>query len=357
MTATRGRRLAASLALAAAGCSETSARPGDEALVWPAPPPARMAQRLDTTRLARAFDRGDSMPRLRSLIVQWKGAVVREAYYNGARPDRRTNIKSASKSVVSALVGIAIARGHIRGMDQTIGELLPEETRGLDPEKRAITVGDLVSMRGGLESTSFDRYGAWVGSRNWVRYVLQQPMVAEPGGPMIYSTGSSHLLSAILTRATGMTTHRFAERHLAGPLGITLRPWLADPQGIYFGGNDMYLTPRDMLRIGTLYLNRGLVGQREVVPASWVDSSFVPRTSSPWNGNRYGYGWWTRSAWGHDIRYAWGYGGQFIFVVPTLELVVVVTSDAESRREGDHNRAVHRLLEQEIIPSVIEQGA
>ena len=313
-----------------------------------------MAQRIDTERLGGAFARADSMPRLRSLIVQWKGQVVGEAYFGGARPDRRTNIKSVSKSVMSALVGIAIARGDIRGVDQPIGDLLPEETRGLDPVKRAITVGDLVSMRAGLASTSFDNYGAWVSSRNWVRYVLQQPMVAERGGPMIYSTGSSHLLSAILTRATGMSTHRFAERHLARPLGIALRPWLADPQGIQFGGNDMYLTPRDMLKIGTLYLNRGLAGGREVVPAAWIDSSFVPRTSSPWNGNRYGYGWWTRSAHGHDIRYAWGYGGQFIFVVPTLQLVVVMTSDADSRREGDHNRALHRLLEDEIMRSVLE---
>lgn len=352
MTATTSRWLAASMALVA-GCSETAARPGADALA-PPPSPARMAERLDPARLAAAFRRADSMPRLRSLIVQWKGDVVREAYFHGALADRRTNVKSVSKSIISALVGIAIARGHLGGVDQTIGDLLPEETRGLDSAKRAITVGDLVSMRAGLESTSFENYGAWVSSRNWVRYVLRQPMVAERGGPMLYSTGSSHLLSAILTRATGMSTHRFAERHFARPLGIALRPWAADPQGIHFGGNDMYLTPRDMLKIGTLYLNRGRVGKRQIVPGDWVDSSFVPRTTSPWNGNRYGYGWWTRTAHGHDIRYAWGYGGQFIFVVPTLQLVVVVTSDAESRREGDHNRAVHRLLEDAIMPSVLE---
>ena len=214
----------------------------------------------------------------------------------------------------------------------------------------------MLSMRAGLQSTSFDGYGPWVTSRNWVQYALRQPMIAAPGdgSPMIYSTGSTHLLSAILTRATGMSTYRFAERHLARPLGIALRPWQTDPQGIYFGGNDMYLTARDMLKIGTLYLHRGRVGTRQVLDSAWIDSSWVMRTSSPWNGNRYGYGWWTRYAHGHDVRFAWGYGGQFIFVVPTLDLVVVMTSDAESRREGDHNRALHQLLEDGIIPAILQ---
>jgi len=341
--------LAASLA-----CSGADARSGATRDAVPEPArPAAMATEFDTARLANAYARAAELPRIRSLLVQWRGELVGERYFNGASRTARANIKSASKSVISALVGIAIAQGKIEGLQQTIGELLPAETRGLDSAKRAITIEDLVSMRAGLQSTSFDNYGAWVSSRNWVRYALQQPMVAQPGGPMIYSTGSSHLLSAILTRSTGMSTHRFAERHLARPLGITLRPWQADPQGIFFGGNDMSMTPRDMLKLGTLFLNGGKIGERQVVPRAWVDSSFVPRTSSPYNGNRYGYGWWTRETQGHDIRYAWGYGGQFIFIVPSLELVVVTTSDPDSRREGGHTWSIHRLLEDEIIPSVV----
>lgn len=169
---------------------------------------------------------------------------------------------------------------------------------------------------------------------------------------MIYSTGSTHLLSAIITRSTKSSTHAFAERNLGRPLGITIRPWQRDPQGIYFGGNDMFLTPRDMLKLGTLYLNRGALDGRQIIPRAWVDSSFVPRTVSPFNGNRYGYGWWIRSSGGHDIHYAWGYGGQFIFVVPGLQLVVVTTSDAESTRDGNHTGELHRILEEEIIPAV-----
>ncbi|HET9455522.1 MAG TPA: serine hydrolase [Gemmatimonadaceae bacterium] len=287
-------------------------------------------------------------------MVQWKGDVVAERYYAGASPTRRTNIKSASKSIMSALVGIAIAQGHLAGVQQPIGELLPAETATLEADKRAITVADLLSMRSGLQSTSFENYGSWVTSRNWVRDALARPVVAPRGelGPMIYSTGSSHLLSAIVARSSGMTTYRFARRHLAEPLGIELRPWLTDPQGIHFGGNDMYLTPRDLLKFGTLYLNRGQWQGRQVVPAAWIDSSFVQRTTSQWNGNGYGYGWWTRNTRGVRAYYAWGYGGQFVFVVPALELVVVMTSDAETRREGGHNAALHRLLDVGIVPAV-----
>lgn len=284
--------------------------------------------------------------------MQWKGDIVGERYYRGATRTTRANIKSASKSIISALVGIAIDRGHIRGVDQPIGELLLEAA-SLDSAKRAITVRDLLSMRAGLRSTSFDNYGEWVTSRNWVRSALRAPLVAEPGGPMVYSTGNTHLLSAILTRSTKMSTYRFAQQRLAAPLAIDLRPWQTDPQGIYFGGNDMFLTPRDMLKIGTLYLNRGAVKGRQLVPRAWVDSSLVPRTISPYNGNRYGYGWWTRSAQGYDVHYAWGYGGQFIFIVPELQLVVVATSDAESSRDGGHNWALHSLFEAEIVPAFL----
>jgi CubicO group peptidase (beta-lactamase class C family) len=332
-------------------CDARSAPARDE---LPPPRVARIAERLDSAALARANDRASRLPRLRSLIIQWKGDVVTERYFGGASADRRTNIKSASKSIVSALVGIAIAQGRLAGVHQTVGELLPADAAGRDTAARAITVADLLSMRSGLQSTSFENYGSWVTSRNWVRNALARPVVAPRGdqGPMIYSTGSTHLLSAILTRQTGTSTYRFAERHLARPLGIALRPWQADPQGIFFGGNDMYLTPRDLLKFGTLYLQRGSWEGQQIIPAEWVDSSWVRRTSSPWNGNGYGYGWWTRVARGVPVHYAWGYGGQFVFVVPALELVVVMTSEADTRREGGHNSALHGMLTDDIIPAV-----
>ena len=126
-------------------------------------------------------------------------------------------------------------------------------------------------MRSGLESTSGREYGAWVQSRNWVRYVLAQPLIDEPGTRVEYSTGTSHLLSAILTKATKKSTWQFAQEELAKPLGFSLAQWPQDPQGIYFGGNDMLMTPRQMIRFGELYENDGRVGERQLIPKSWID--------------------------------------------------------------------------------------
>jgi CubicO group peptidase (beta-lactamase class C family) len=175
-------------------------------------------------------------------------------------------------------------------------------------------------------------------------------MVADRGGPMIYSTGNTHLLSAILTRATGMSTWVYARRKLGAPLGIDIPQWPRDPQGIYFGGNDMRLTPRAMVALGELYRNGGRVGRRQVVPEWWVDSSFVVRTHSPFNGHGYGWGWWTRDAADYRVNFAWGYGGQFIFIIHALRATVVMTSDAEGRREWGHLDSLHELLDAYVIP-------
>jgi CubicO group peptidase (beta-lactamase class C family) len=107
-----------------------------------------------------------------------------------------------------------------------------------------------------------------------------------------------------------------------------------------------------MMKFGVMYLNGGAAQGRQVVPRAWIDSSYAPRTVSPYNGNRYGYGWWTRTAQGIDIRFAWGYGGQFIFVVPALQLVVVATSDPNASRYWGHTDELHDIVENEIIPAV-----
>jgi CubicO group peptidase (beta-lactamase class C family) len=304
-------------------------------------------------QLDSAYARAAQLPRLRSLVVQVDGKIIGERYFRGATRTRRANIKSASKSIIAILVGVAIHEKRLPGLDQRIDRYFPDYFAKVDdPRKRDITVRDLVSMRSGLESTSFNNYGRWVTSGNWVRFALARPMIDQPGGSMIYSTGSSHLLSAILTKATGMSTLRYANAKLGKPLGITIPPWQRDPQGIYFGGNDMYLTPREMLRIGQLYLDRGRYNGKQVVPAEWVDSSLVARVYSPFNGNGYGYGWWTRTTNGQPYHFAWGYGGQFIFVVPWLRAVVVTTSVSDLEREGGHLGAIYDLLERSVIPAL-----
>ncbi len=311
---------------------------------------------LDSALIADALARADSLPRLRCLIVGREGRILVEHCRRGFRASDFANVKSASKSVLSALVGIAIAEGRLEGTQQRIAELLPDDVdSAAEPRKREITLGNLLSMQSGLERTSGANYGEWVRSPDWVRDALRRPLVAAPGGRMLYSTGNYHLLSAILTRATGESTLAYAREKLGEPLGIRIPAWPRDPQGIYFGGNDMRLSPRAMARFGELYRNGGVYDGARVVPEAWVRTSLEPRTTSPWSGEAYGYGWFLGSEGGYRTFYAWGYGGQFIFIVPDLALTVVTTSDPEVERDGGHLRAIHSLLGESIIPAA-ERG-
>lgn len=341
-------------AACAVGAGSSEEPPPAETSETVAEPPAP-TRGLDETLLAQAFERAGQLERLQTLLVARHGDLTREQTFKGRGPDRPTNIKSASKSVISALVGIAIAEGHLEGVDQSIGPFFPS-LAGAAPRISEITIGHLLSMQAGLEPTSFGNYGRWVSSSNWVRFALEQPMVDEPGGLMLYSTGNTHLLSAILTKATGESTLSFARRALGRPLGLEVSPWTRDPQGIYFGGNEMGLSPRDLLAFGELYRNGGLHDGQQVVPAEWVESSWSRRTTSDWSGHDYGLGWWMRTSGSWDVFFAWGYGGQYVFIVPDLELTVVTTSDSLGPRERGHNSALHRLLDDWIIPSA-EAGA
>ena len=313
----------------------------------------------ESSRFADAVKAAGELPRLHSLLASQRGEVVLERYFNGARAARPANVKSVSKSIISALVGVAIDRSLVPGPETPIQTYFPELAKDRDDRKQRITVEDLLTMRSGLETTSNRNYGAWVQSRNWVQHALAKPLFAMPGTEMEYSTGNTHLLSAILTKATKTSTWQFAQEALAKPLGFTLPRWPQDPQGIYFGGNDMLLTPRQMLSFGELYLRRGksVKGSdpAQVVSEKWIERSFVPRGYSRISGQRYGYGWWMRELAGHQAYFAWGFGGQYIILVPDLELVVVTTSAstvAEDRRT--HRRTLFELVEDLVIAPVAE---
>ncbi len=306
------------------------------------------------TVLDPVLEQAGGLDRLRTLIIARHGRILVERAFRGPPPDRPVNVKSAAKSVISALVGIAIDRGVLTGVDQPIAPILRDRLpRDPDPRLGRITIGDLLSMRAGLERTSGANYGRWVNSRDWVRFALSRPFVDEPGGRMLYSTGNSHLLSAILTRASGGTTLQLARDWLGRPLDITIPAWTRDPQGIYFGGNEMALSPRALLRFGELYRQGGLIDGTQMLPESWIRASWRPLTSSPFTGHAYGYGWFVAQAESSLVYYAWGYGGQMLYVLPSLALTVVITSDANhpSGRDG-YVRVLHRLLEEAIVPAV-----
>jgi CubicO group peptidase (beta-lactamase class C family) len=298
--------------------------------------------------------RARALAPLETVVIAQSGKIIAERGYRGHKTTAPTPIMSASKSVIAALVGIAIDKGVLKGTDQPIAPLLADQLpANPDPRLKTVTIGNLLSMQAGLRSTSGPRYGSWISSRNWVKTALAQPFDDAPGGRMVYSTGSSHLLSAILARQTGRSTLALA-RDWLGPLeGFAIASWQRDPQGIYVGGNLMAMSPRSLLAFGELYRRNGVTPDgKRIISAAWIEDSWKKRTQSRWTGDDYGYGWFSREVARQEVRYGWGYGGQMLYVVPALELTVVMTSnaDAPSGRTG-HRDKLHGLLA-EIIAAV-----
>ncbi len=272
--------------------------------------------------LARALASEDQ---LHSIQVMRGGETLLAEAPRGPGLDALANIKSCSKSIVALLLGQAIDSGAVPSVNATLRDVAP----GLvppdaDPAAGQITLEDLVTLRAGLERTSGAAYGGWVASDNWVRNALSRPMVARPGGRMLYSTGSTHVLGAALAEAKGDSLLQLARAGLGAPLGIEIPAWTRDPQGYYLGGNEMALTPRAMLRIARMMRDGGRFDGAQVVPQSWVAASVVPRTQSPFSGMGYGYGWFLTRA-GYAL--ARGYGGQVIAFHQGRGLAVAITSD------------------------------
>ncbi len=310
---------------------------------------------LDSRKLAEAYRRARELRPLNSLLVSRRGRLIGERYFLGAHPGKGVNIKSASKAVLSALVGIALEEGALRGLDQPIGpffsDLLDKQT---EPRKWNITLRELLLMRSGLRTTSFHNYGQWVTSDHWVRHVLNQPLIHPPGTRTTYSTGNSHLVAVILKRAVGRDLRVYAQKKLFDPLGVRIHGWQKDPQGNRFGGNNMALPPRGLHRFGQLYLNRGRFKGRRVLRERWIRTSTRGYVHDTFNGFPYGYYWWIGYFDGVRVQFAWGHGGQYVFVVPAYQLVVTCTSAPGSGSDGNnrHSERVRALFEEHILGAV-----
>jgi len=288
------------------------------------------------------------MPQLHSLQIQRGNDVLLAEAPRGPGLDRSANIKSCSKSIVALLLGTAIDHGEIKGIDARLGDVAPDLIpRDATEGVADITVGDLVTLRAGLEGTSGPNYGNWVQSGNWVAYALRRPMLDQPGRRMIYSTGTTHVLGAALTKATGQSLLDLARERIGSKLGITIPAWAQDPQGFYFGGNEMALTPRAMLRIGVLMRDHGRYDGAQVISDAWIKASLEPRTRSPFSGLSYGYGWFLSPS---GFVMARGYGGQIIAAHPQRRLAVAITSNPNlpARSEGYFGELM-QLLEGPVL--------
>jgi CubicO group peptidase (beta-lactamase class C family) len=329
--------IAAALLLATSACSEspTSPRqpvhsdPIDLAADWQTATPE--SQNIDAARLASALTRAEALPRLLSLLVVRHGKLVLEEYFNGNSADSVNDVRSVTKSVISTLVGIAVAQGRLPGVDVRIGDYLalPEMTE----TQKAITIRDLLRMSGGFawdESTTLG-YNEWILSGDFIGYLLRKPQAATPGTTFNYNSAAVHLLSVALQQAVGMPIAEFAERNLFAPLGITRSRWEIFPDGFVNGGSGLDLRPRDLAKLGTLWLQQGQSGPTRLLTAEYVVQGTTPTwpywgTSLPLRDQSYGWLWWlTRTPSG--AFYAQGHGGQLIYVVPALSLVVVATTN------------------------------
>ncbi|GHG18414.1 MULTISPECIES: serine hydrolase domain-containing protein [Paracoccus] len=306
--------------------------------------PLLAAPALAQASLTPILDDAARLENLRAIAVWSNGSEIAARGYGRFTPDSPTNIKSASKSIVSALAGIAIQRGELEGPGQPIAPILRDDLPAdPDPRLATVTLGNLLSMQAGLERQSGANYGAWVSSRNWVRAALAAPFTQNPGGRMQYSTASTHLVSAILTRVTGRSTLDLARDWLDPVPGFRITDWERDPQGIYLGGNQMAMSTRSLLAFGAMYAQGGRAGGQQVVPEAWVEESWQSRTSSIFSGQGYGYGWFIGQASGRPVRYGWGYGGQMIYVFPASRgrpaAAIAMTSDPDqpSARTGYRN--------------------
>ncbi|MEM8571179.1 MAG: serine hydrolase [Pseudomonadota bacterium] len=294
-----------------------------------------------------------SLDQLHTIVVWINGEEVFADRFRGPGLDRAVNVKSVSKTFVAALTGAAIDRDILPGLDATIGGLSPGLIpTGADPRVAGITLGDLITMQAGLERTSGQNYGAWVSSPNWVAHALSRPMVSEPGRGMSYSTGSFHILGAVLTEVSGRSLHSLARDWLGNPLGIEIAAWTRDPQGYYLGGNEMSLSPRAMIRFAEMYRQGGVWSGSQVLSANWVESSFEPRTRSRFSGLDYGLGWFLGRIQGYEFALGRGYGGQLVGIVPELRMSFAITSDpTRPARSGGYFGDLLDLIGQGVIPA------
>jgi len=320
-------------------------------VAWRSATPAE--QGMNETRLQEMMDLIQTGNHgIDSILVIHNGYLVWEEYPNDILYDSDSPhiLYSVTKSVTSTLVGIAIDKGFIQSVDQKVVDFFTEVTiANMDANKSNMTVEHLLTMTAGFEwdeisygyADSRNSLSQAIASGNYVQYVLDCPMAYVPGTHFTYNTGNTQVLSAIITRATGMSTDVFAQKYLFEPLGITSANWEKDSRGIASGGTNLYLTPRDMAKFGYLFLNNGAWDGKQIVSAYWVQES----TRNI--GSNYGYLWWVNTTF--EYYNAAGYLGQRIFIAPGSDLICVITTSR------DETNFVGQLFVDYVLESVLSQ--
>jgi CubicO group peptidase (beta-lactamase class C family) len=302
-------------------------------------------QGMDSALLAQVFETIDRQNlEIDSVVVVRNGFIVAEKYYSPYTQDSRHVLYSCTKSFISALVGMAIEDGYIDNIHQPVLDFFPDRSfANLDERKESMTLEDLLTMRSGLDwQEGMPVYLEMERTTDWVAYVLDKPMAAEPGSQFRYCSGCSHLMSAILQETTGMNTIEYAQSLLFESMGISNFEWKLDGSGIANGGWGLEMTPRDMAKFGYLYLNNGTWDGQQIITAEWVKESTRAGLAAG-GGVDYAYQWWVFPD--SDMYAAQGLNGQKIYVVSDLELIIVFTADMVN------TSPIQKLVEDWIIPA------
>ncbi|BAE82138.1 serine hydrolase domain-containing protein [Desulfitobacterium hafniense] len=270
----------------------------------------------------------DTTQILASVIFK-DGHIVDEYYKDGYDKASLFLLHSCSKSVTSALIGIAIDKGYIESVDVPIAEYFPQILESDDNRLKQITLGHLLTNTSGFDSSDTEYWREWRNSENWVDFVLNRPLTSTPGTVFSYSTGNTHLLAAILQKATGKTAYEFGKEFLFDLIGMDSVQCNMDSQGISDGGNGFSMTVYDMVKFGLLYYHGGLWGEQQIISREWVEESTRLQFKRSSGTADYGYQWWVRTFGEeqYDTFFAQGHGGQYIFVIPELELIIAFTSN------------------------------
>lgn len=288
-------------------------------------------QGMDSKVLADALDYvGERDLTLHSLLIVRHGYVILDAYFYPYTGETAHDIASVTKSITASLIGLALEKGYIKDLNRSVFDFFPElNATILATDKKPLAIKDLMTMSSGLNCG----YGpgepelfAMLKSEDWVQFTFDLPMIAKPGTEFAYCSSGMHLLSAIITRTTGMSALAFAREHLFAPLGIKEVVWPSDSQGNNHGWGDLQMHPHDMAKIGYLYINRGQWDSYQILSPDWVDKSTQKQISLPDEKGGYGYGWWISSGEFAGMYEARGRGGQRIVVWPEKDLVVVITA-------------------------------
>jgi CubicO group peptidase (beta-lactamase class C family) len=314
---------------------------------WPTSTPA--SEGIDVAALDAAIDKARALPRLHSLLVVRHGKLVTEEYFHGAHRGMANNVQSVSKSVLSLLYGIALKKGLYKS-GTPAQQAMP--ALGDDPARQGILIEHLLTMSAGLSWSEIYPLTAWTSAPDPLRYVWDQPVAGPPGEQFLYSTGLSYVAGAVLQELVGERIDGFARRELFAPAGIELHYWNR-LGGVPHGGSAMHILPRDMARIGELVLHEGTLDGTEVVSSEWIQGSTAPLLSTNDPGapyEFYGAKWWVIDVQGELIISARGLGGQFIFIVPALDAVVVTTSVWYTTDES-YNDALSLIL-LDVLPAI-----